>query len=535
MPPRPDRAAQRAALLKLGAAVADEMRAGHNGETAGAVGDALAAMPQATLEIVGLIGREARRRRPDAHLVAALAFMCGQALETLRYGVERQDPDASAMLDAVRGRLVREARSDKADPAVLMLLTKQFAVAKLDIGEELRGAMGDMLDEQSDEAAEAGAGDLDMERHLVELARELGDDAFAIHGELSETASSFPVDHRLAMASFMLASDADPVRDAALGWLFDPEPGVLPALCQSLAEEAAIGRLGGTALRRLVAVRNWLPAAARPGVDAAVRAARRKGGEPAPLAPPAVEDLRISGFDGSGAASAFALVRTGKRHAVASVLFKLGHGVRDAWVHRDMTRADARAQLDRVAGEIDLVPVSSSTLRRLLAHMLSLNVEGVPPPFGTLDAVEALGLGTVNPEPAPPEDVVAAALGEADGEAADADLLADASSWPARYGFMGSWFEDDATVDEALLGRKGLSKVRKVDIVLERVVAPRRRRWGEMLAWMALITADADAREEATRFALAAAALLGERPAAEVPLLRAIADNTVEARRLRRG
>ena len=270
-------------------------------------------------------------------------------------------------------------------------------------------------------------------------------------------------------------------------------------------------------------------------VDAAVRAARRKGGEPAPLAPPAVEDLRISGFDGSGAASAFALVRTGKRHAVASVLFKLGHGVRDAWVHRDMTRAEARAQLDRVAGEIDLVPVSPSTLRRLLGHMLSFNVEGVPPPFGTLDAVEALGLDTVNPEPAPPEDVVAAALGEADGEAADADVLADAASWPARYGFMGSWFEDDAAVDEALLGRKGLSKARKVDLVLDTVVAPRRRRWGEMLAWMALITADADAREEATRFALAAAALLGDRPAAEMPLLRAIADGTVEARRLRRG
>ncbi len=100
---------------------------------------------------------------------------------------------------------------------------------------------------------------------------------------------------------------------------------------------------------------------------------------------------------------------------------------------------------------------------------------------------------------------------------------------------MGSWFEDDAAVDEALLGRKGLSRARKVDSVLERVVAPRRRRWGEMLAWTALITADSDAREEAARFALAAAALLGDRPAAEVPLLRAIAEGTVEARRLRRG
>ena len=534
MAARTDRTAQRAALLELGAAVAEEMRAGQGGASTSAVGDALAAMPEATLEIVGLIGREARRRRPDAHLVAALAFMCGQALEALRYGVERADAAAAATLDAVRGRIVAEARSDRADPTVLMLLTKQFAIAKLDIGEELRDAMGDMLDEEAEAAAENGTGDLDMERHLVELSAELGDDAFALHLELAETASSFRVDHRLAMAGFMLASDSAPVKDAALGWLFDPDPEVGAALCASLAEEARIGRLGGTALRRLVAARNWLPAPSREGVDAAVRIARRKGEASAPLPSPQVEEIRASAVDGSGAMSAFALVRTGRRHAIASVLFKLGHGVRDAWVHRDLTRAEALEQMGRVAGEIDLVPASSATLRRMLSHMLGFNAEGVPPPFGLLDVVEMLDLGTVNPEGLAPEDIVAEIL--ASGEVDEEDeVLADGAAWPDRYGFMGSWFEDGAEVEAALAGRKGLSRARRIDLVLERVVAPRRRRWGEMLAWTALITADGDGREEAERFAVAARVLLGERPAAEIPLLRAIAERTLEARRQRRG
>ncbi|WP_129217296.1 hypothetical protein [Lichenibacterium ramalinae] len=535
MTPRMDRAAQRAALLELGAAVAEEMRAGQGGASASAVGDVLATLPQASLEIVGLIGREARRRRPDPHLVAALAFICGQALEMLRFGMERSDPAAAAMLDSVRGRLVAEARSDRADPAVLMLVTKQFAMAKLDIGDELRGAMGDILDEQADEAAEQGAGDLDMENHLVELARELGDDAFAIHLELAETASSFPVDHRLAMASFMLASDAAPVKDAALGWLFDPDPAVPPALCAALGEEAAAGRLDGTTLRRLVAARNWLGPAVRPGVDAVVRAARRRGGEPLPVASPHVEDLRVSGFDGAGAASAFALVRTGKRYAVASVLFKFGHGVRDAWVHRNLSRAEGDAQLDRVGAEIDLVPLSVPTLRRLLSHMLALNAADAPPPFGTIDVVEALGLGTVNPEAVDPGEMVAEILAAGEGAQDEAEVLADAAGWPARYGFMNSWFEDDAALDDLLAGRKGLSRARRVDLVLDRLVMPRRRRWGEMLAWMALMTADNDDGEEAGRFAVVAGAMLGERPAAEVPLLRAIADSTIAARRTQRA
>lgn len=530
-----DRAAQRAALLELGAAVAEEMRAGQGGASAGAVGEVLATLPQASLEIVGLIGREARRRRPDPHLVAALAFICGQALEMLRFGVERSDPAAAAMLDSVRGRLVAEARSVRADPAVLMLLTKQFAVAKLDIGDELRDAMGDILDEQAEEAAELGAGDLDMESHLVALSRELGDDAFAIHLELSETAGAFPVDHRLAMASFMLASEAAPVRDAALGWLFDPDPAVGPALCGALGEAAAADRLDGTTLRRLVAARNWLRPDLRPAVDAVVRAARRRGAEPLPAARPRIEDLRVSGFDGAGAASAFALLRIGKRFAVASVLLKFGHGVRDAWVLRNLSRAEAEAQLDRVGAEIELVPLSATALRRLMAHMLSLNAAGAPPPFGAIDVVEALGLGTLNPEPVTPEDLAAEVLASAEGAGDEAAALADSADWPARYGFMASWFEDDATLDPLLAGRRGLTRARRVENVLERVVAPRRRRWGEIMAWMAFLTADGGDPAEAGGFALVAEAMLGERPAGEVPLLRAIADATIAARQGQRG
>ena len=395
---RMDRAAQRAALLELGAAVAKEMRAGQGGESAGAVGEALAAMPQATLEIVGLIGREARRRRPDPHLVAALGYICGQALETLRYGVERQDPGAAATLDAVRDRLVAEARSDRADAAVLMLVTKQFAIAKLDIGEELRGAMGDILDEQAEEAATEGGGDLDMDRHLVELSHELGDDPFALHLELAETASAFPVDHRLAMASFMLASETPAVHEAALGLALRRRPrrgaGPLQRLDRGGRRRAT--RRHGAASSRDGAQLVAAGGARRHRLRHPHGAAARRGAL-AGRSPPRWRSCACRASTASGAASAFALVRLGQRYAVASVLFKFGHGVRDAWVHRGLTRGEAKAQIERVSAEIDLVPLTPAMLSRLLAHMLSLNVVGTPPPFGLLDVVEALGLGTLNP------------------------------------------------------------------------------------------------------------------------------------------
>ncbi len=109
--------------------------------------------------------------------------------------------------------------------------------------------------------------------------------------------------------------------------------------------------------------------------------------------------MLASGFDGSGAGSVFALVKTGRLYAVASLLLKLGMGVRDAWVQRDLTKAQAGELLDELASQIELVPVSSDVLRRSLPHFLSVNeASGLLPPFGTLDVIETTGLGTVNPQ-----------------------------------------------------------------------------------------------------------------------------------------
>ncbi len=518
MASRMKRTAQRAALLELGAAVAAEMKVGQGGDGTRTVVDILAMMPQAALEVMALVEKEARKKRPDAYLVAALAYMAGQALELLRYGIERADPAAEALLGEVRRHLVAHARSDRADPTVLMLLAKQFAAAKLDIGETLRDAMGRMIAEEAEQVDYAEGGDLDMERHLAELGEDLGDDPFAIHTELAETASSFPTEHRLAMAGFMLGSASGAVREAALGWLFDPDPQARIAVAEMMGEQARVGRLDGVTLRRMVAGRNWLPAGERDKVDDSIRTARRKGAEPEPLPAAKVLDAVGSAFDGSGAGSVFVLVKTGRRYAVVSLLFKLGAGLRDAWVQRDLGKAEARDLLDRVAGEIDVVDVSIDYVGRALRHF-----------------IEVLGLGSVNPQALSVDDVVAEGLAADPEREGDDGILADSADWFDRHGFMESWFEDDAEVDAALKGRKGLSRARKIQLVLEAVVAPRRRRWAELLAWTALVMAEAeDGKDEAAAFALVAREMLGDRPAGEIPLLRDIAEATIEARRMRR-
>ncbi len=534
MATRLSRTAQRAALLELGGVVAEELKKGLTGDGTRTVGDLLAGMPQAVLDVMGLIEKEARKKRPDDHLVAALAFMAGQALELLRYGVERAEPAALDMLATVRERLVALARSDRADPTVLMLLAKQFAAAKLDIGEALRQAMGDVI---ADEAELSGASlGSDMDRDLAALGQDLGDDAFSIHLELAETTASLPIEHRLALAKAVLASASSAVCDAALGWLLDPQPELRVAVAEALNDAAKAGRLSSASLRRLVAMRNWVPPTERGLLDSAIATARRQGGEPNGAVPIKVVELLASGFDGSGAGSVFALVRTGRLHAVASLLFKTGMGVRDAWVQRDLTKAQAGDLLDELASQIELVSVSIDVLRRSLPHFLSVNAAtGLLPPFGTLDVIETTGLGIVNPQQTTAESIVEELLPDEPGPELVETALAASAAWLGAYAVMDSWFEDGAPVEQALKGKGSLSRSRKAALILEKVIGPQRRRWGEVLAWTALIAVDGADKDTVTSFAIVARETMGERPVAEIPLLLGIAEATVEAWRQRRA
>ena len=55
MATRLSRTAQRAALLELGGVVAEELKRGLTGDGTRTVGDVLAGMPQAVLDVMGLI------------------------------------------------------------------------------------------------------------------------------------------------------------------------------------------------------------------------------------------------------------------------------------------------------------------------------------------------------------------------------------------------------------------------------------------------------------------------------------------------
>ena len=522
----------RTALIQLGKLVAKDIAAdGPVGDGLAEVGNALAAHPDTVIELFDLVAKENAKRKPNDTLVEAFAYMIGRALDTLRFAVERNFPEAIEAVAAARAKVLSLARNGKLEPGTLLLMLRQFVIAKLDLGEELQSVMVTLTEGQPVAAA---PGKEDVDRFLADLAEEYDGDVFAFQAHLAEDASAFPESSRAGIAAAVLAAPDPALREAAIGWLLDEGPAPRRDVANLLEHAAAAGLVSGTMLRRMITLRNWVPDGDRSALDAAIRARRQKGVECAASKTAEVKDVIASGVDGSGAQSVFILIKEGRKHAVASLLLKQGIGVRDAWVRSGLTKSDAEMFLSRVEIELDIYDSTMDFVHLALAHFLAVNrASGVMPPFGLVDFVERTGLTAVNPDTVSVEGLVARLADDIPARrmmpSAVAKSIKRSADWDANFTFLDTWFEDDGAVD-ALLDGKRLAAKRRAALLLAEFLPARRARWAEILAWTALtLKHDELMADSWIDLALVARELLGDRPLADIPFMAYVAAMTVEA------
>ncbi len=524
----------RTALAQLGKVIAMDMANGEMSDGLRSVGDALAASPGSTGEIVALIAAESRKKRPNAKLIDAFAFMLGEALAVLRYGVERGRKDAMAEVAAIRSLVQELANDGKLKSNQLLLVLGQFTGAKLELGGELQAAMAGALESYAETHTVNAAG---IEHHLAEMARQCGGDVFVFQAQMSEQAAAFPDEHRAMMAAAMLAAPDPAVREAAIAWVLDPGPVTRRQTAALLLPAAQAGHVSGTMLRRLITIRNWLADDERLAIDSVIKACRRKGIEIASLPPVEVNRIAATAVDGARAQSFFAVVRDGRKRAVTAVLLKPA-GIGDAWVNAGLSRAEAMGFFDEIGMQIDRFETSIEHLRLALGHGLAASREsGTLPPFGLVDVVERIGLAAVQPEAVAVESLMAMLLDEVPAEDKSPPMVAKAlkasAKWGKTYRFFESWFEDDAALDELLTG-KCLSRSQEVALLMQTYLPGRRRYWAEIMARTALaLRQDEATADDWLALALVAGELLGDRKLAEIPAMTAIARKTLDARAAR--
>jgi hypothetical protein len=530
MPDRPT-------LVRLGKLVLADVAAGRPGTNSQLVSQFLESQPEAVLDLLGMLVGEAETKRPNEKLVTAYVFMFGQALEYVRYAVEGGRAEAAKLVDSVREQILEMGKAGQVEPALLLMILREFASAKLDPGSELRVIMDQAMEGLA--ASAPGPDGIEaFDSYLEELALAVGGDAFDLFTQVQEMANAFPEDNRAGMTAWLLNSRTAVARETALGWLLDGSSSVRNSAASAIEHAAATGGVSGVMLRRLITLRNWLPDADRMSLDRAIQACRRKNVEISPWPESQVRDVLASGIDGAGAQSIFVLAREGRRNGIACMLLKHGIGIRDAWARHGLTRAELDDFVAQ-AQQIDLLPCSLDYARIAVAHSLSLNLHsGVMPPFPLLDAMETAGLQGIQPETLSVEAVLSLLESKADPmllrPEVVSDVLARSRNLPDDFVFMDSWFEADDEVDH-LLGAKPLSRAKRIALIRDELLPRRSAKWVERLAWTALTLQHGEEDELWEPFFVSANELEAGRKAVEIPLMVHIAITTVEAYMANKG
>ncbi|MCG5239472.1 hypothetical protein ACIU1J_31155 [Azospirillum doebereinerae] len=528
-------------LMMFAKQVAAEMASGGPGQGVAMAMAALDRIPDAAEQLLGLIVAESGVMNPDGELIEALALLLGQALESLRFATESGHGEAATRLDGLRAALVALVGRNAIDVDSLMLVVRQFTVAGVDPGNELRSAMVERMGALADSDDLAG----DPLEPLALLATEV-EDEFTLFALIREMTGALPDEHRTMLAAAAFAPGAAPLpgldrlREAALGLLFDSAEPVRRESAALLGAAAERGELSGITLRRMIALRNWVPAGERAALDDAIRKARLKGVAIAPLPSADVREVFATGWDGAGAQSLFFVVKEGRRFALAALLLKQGFGVRDAWVQHGGTKRDADGLLGEVEEQVGLVRTTMEYAAEAAAFALGINAaSGVLPPFGLIDAAETAGLANLQPETVAVEALVETLCADLpSGPEAESLAFAASATWRQRHPFTQSWFESGDEVGE-LLGRKRLAKGKAADLILDQCLEGRRRLWAERIAWTAAALRQPQQAGRKTKaglpgaadwadFALVARALLAGTPLRALPVMVAVARASVE-------
>ena len=469
---------------------------------------------------------------PTDALIGAYLFLLASQLEEVRYKVDRHYDWAQRLVADFQARLVQLARNGRLPPQSLQQLILVLHEVRLQPEPALLQAAEELLTGE-----ETGMEPPSPDNLLALLQEQLGEsDEFQAAQLFTELTFGGPGEGRAMLARMMLEGPYERLREAVPLLVLDPDPEMRKALVQGLSEADGIGHLSPTGLRRLIALRNWLPEEEREALDRVIRTARRQGLDCQPWPAETQAEIQASPVDGSGAQGFLLVSRAGRRFRFSSLLLRLTSGVLEAWIDpRPQTKKELNQTLAMAGQQVDIGFVSQAYLERAVQHHLAVGVEREElPPAGLLAIAEVLGTAHWQPNRLDPmrtvEDLLAGVPESRRETAAVRRCLKDSDRWALESGIVDSWFEDDQAVAELL----GTSRARRQDTlvrqVLERIIEPRRERWAEKMLWAALWLREIDEGEEerAVNFLLVAQALFQGQPLKTIPLMKAIAGLTVQ-------
>jgi hypothetical protein len=467
----------------------------------------------------------------DETLAFGYLFVLQGLLQELRYRMDRGYADAVALVADFQARVAQRAHDSQLDGRVLSFTAGALQQAGIEAVPELVAASIAASDSDIDKPRLA-----DLEAAIAGMVQACGNDPFELVSASATAGHAMPAEARGAMVATLAASELAVARSAAVLFLLDHRPEVRHAVSEALRPVSAA--LSPTDVRRLIAMRNWRPEQERAALDAIVRGARAAGVDCARWTAGDVEAILASSIDGSSSQGLLVVSPVGRQARLSSILMK--NGVADAFSAEPQPRRRVEEVVARAVLETAMLPVSRGYLDGVVAHHLALLLsQGKVPPVGLLQVAESIGGADWQPSHWDPDKVLAelwADIPERMREAASMSaILRNSGRLPILETIGDSWFEDDAEAAQIVGEGRGGPRSKRVEHVLNVLVAQRRSKWADLVLRTAVWLRDADASGELSwrEFAIVAKALAEGVDLGEIGLMREVALRTVDVLRTR--
>ncbi len=472
-------------------------------------------------------------KRRDDHLVAAFHFLLGAQLELIRYRIESGWDWAKAMADTYQERIVRIADTPGLQSDDWLEMVSALGRAKIEIHPDLRERLGDTAEGfQPEDMPEELMGA--MHAMLAQIA-EQAPTAFDVVEAITDSGLVMPPGLMAFLVHEMARSPHAKLREAVPLMLLHQDRDVRQAAATVLEQIASPDVVSPESLRRMIAVRNWLPEAERPGLDQAIRKARLK--DVACAQWPAAADIVTvaSTIDGSGAQSLLITTRTGRTSVFAGLLLKQGFGLRDTWFEPEQPRRETNNILTQIRLKTPVADLDRRYLDIAVQHAIATGLrEGRVPTANLLRVAEYAGGAEWRDRlidvPSEAEELFAGLEAAARTPAAIEASLRRSAAWLTGEAFAESWFEDDPTIRAVVARAPRRDRKAAIQLLLTEGLPPGRLVWAERMVLLGLWAGAAKEKASKTLgpdFITLAHVLAGDRPLEDIPFMVGVAEKTV--------
>ncbi len=487
----------------------------------------------------GMVAACTASPRDDASINAWL-FLLESQLTLIRYRIDRGWEWAARMAGDYQRKLIEIGHAGRVRPEDFSAMARALGESGIEVKPETREALADAGLALT--AAEQRAELPELMRGLMDQMASAASSPFEVAAGLGEATRVMPSEIRCFMAHEFAGSSHAVLRDTVPLMLLSEEQDVRRAAAAALERTATPATMSPEALRRMIAVRNWVPEADRSAIDQAVRAARRKAVDCAQW-PPA-QDLMITAsiIDGSGAQNVILTSRAGRKGVLAGILLKLGIGVADSWCDTGSSRRDINETLATLRHTGTASEVGRAYLDDAIQNAIAAGTTAGRPPGGALlQIAEVVGGADWRDQRL---DIVAEAKRLFDALPADqrspaaiGASLTRSGEWIDEEGFAESWFLDDAETRAIIMRAPRRDMVRAAHRLIAEAMPKRRAEWAERFVLLALRSRTATDRAQkayANDFVILAHCLCGDGELQAIPLMVAIARHTADIARIAR-